>query len=274
MELPDTKVQKFMELLRTFAHRKRCTLRQLQQLAGKLNWASQVVFRGRVFLRRILNMMQHVKQANHKVRLDHGFRLDVQWWLQNMQAFNRKQLAFSSLHSVDLDASNVAGGYYYRELGDWGHTSWAQDAPAIQDMHINNKEIFAGVLAARRWGHLWTDSVVVFYTDNITARAAFHKGTAKSEEAMIMLRELFWIQSLYNFEIVSVHVPGFAHIMPDTISRLRQPGFLPWLAAQLGFIYPECNFMHFVESLQHHMTYDAFLSLQGQIRKYCNIWIN
>eukprot|EP00111_Clytia_hemisphaerica_P012350 TCONS_00036275-protein len=43
--------------LQSFRSKTRTTKRQLQQLAGRLNWACKVVFGGRTFLRRILDLM-------------------------------------------------------------------------------------------------------------------------------------------------------------------------------------------------------------------------
>jgi hypothetical protein len=273
LELPEDKVSAFREILHSFGQRKRATLRQLQEVAGKLNWASQVVLGGRTFLRRILDLMRPLKQATHKVKLDSGFKADIQWWIDYFEVFNAKRLAlkYAPIQQVLLDACSSAGGVYYN--GDWEYTYWESDYPAIVDMHINNKEFFVGVLAARHWGHHWTNSKVIFNTDNTTARSAFDKGTAKSELAMIMLRELFWISAMYNFEIIGLHIPGHKNILPDTISRLHQPGFLPWLASMLGYNKINLNVSNFVASITKHVSQNALGALFPQIEKYLRGWM-
>ena len=273
LELPEEKVNAFKDLLSSFGQRRRATLKQLQQLAGKLNWASQVVLGGRTYLRRILDLMRPLKQASHKVKLNEGFKADIQWWIDYFQVFNAKRLAlrYAPVHQVSLDACTLAGGAYYN--GDWQYAYWATDYPHIKDMHINNKEIYAGLIAARRWGNQWKNSKVVFYTDNTTARAAFDKGTTRSELAMRMVRELIWLSAMHNFEIVGLHIPGYQNVLPDTISRLHQPGFLPWLACMLGFNTHKVNISNFISLLHNHMSFQAFYLLFPQIQKYAKGWM-
>ncbi len=264
--LPNDKVTKFMEMLCAFQSRKRASLRQLQQLAGRLNWASNVVQGGRTYLRRVLDLMRPLKEPHHKVILGVDFQRDIQWWVSYLQLFNSKSLLWGHCPTqhVHLDASSVAGGYYYD--GDWGLTMWECDSPSAKDLHINDKEIFAGVLAARRWAPYWTNSVVVFHTDNMTARAAFDKGTVKSEAGMIMLRELFWLSALFRFQIVGVFIHGVINFIPDAITRLHQPGYPLLLASEMG--YSTNEFKEFASTFYSHMSMNALISLDSQVRKY------
>lgn len=57
MSLPSSKLQDLNQLTSSFLTKRRATKKQSQQLAGKLNWACRVVYGGRTFLRRILDMM-------------------------------------------------------------------------------------------------------------------------------------------------------------------------------------------------------------------------
>ncbi len=266
LSLPQQKVIKFMDMLQAFRTRKRASLRQLQHLAGRLNWAAQVVYGGRSYLRRVLDLMRPLREPHHKVLLGSGFQSDIAWWIDYLQLFNSRSLLWDQapVQHVHLDASSVAGGYYYN--GDWGLTIWEYDSPLIRDLHINEKEIFAGVLAARRWAPLWANSVVNFHTDNMTARAAFDKGTVKSESAMIMLRELFWLSALFNFRVVGLFIPGVINHLPDAITRLHQPGYPLVLASEMG--YSTNEFRQFADTFPHHMTLKALSSLHSQVQKY------
>ncbi len=266
LSLPTDKVVKFMDLLKDFSVRKRASLRQMQSLAGRLNWASQVVRGGRTYLRRVLDLMKPLREPHHKVLLGAGFQADIQWWINYLQVFNAKPIGVDQvpIKHVHLDASSVAGGYYHDD--DWGLTVWNCDAPAVQNLHINDKEIMAGVLAARRWAHLWTGSVVVFHTDNMTARAAFDKGTTRSEAAMIMLRELFWLSAIFDFRMVGVFVPGVLNFIPDAITRLHQPGYPLLLGSELG--YPTNAFKNFAATFPMHMSMNALVSIHPQVVKY------
>ncbi len=266
LALPVNKVVAFMDMLQSFRGRKRASLRQLQQLAGRLNWASQVVMGGRTYLRRVLDLMRPLREPHHKVLLGEGFGADIQWWISYLQVFNSRQLLLdrAQVHNVHLDASSVAGGYYYS--GDWGLTVWDSDSPVARDFHINEKEIFGGVLAARRWAPQWKDSVVVFHTDNTTARAAFDKGTVRSEVGMVMMRELFWLSAVFNFKLVGSFIAGIANVLPDSITRLHQPGYLLVLASQLGYSSHEVDML--INTFHHHMTLNAFLSIYPQVVRW------
>ena len=151
LELPDDKMYEFRVLLQQFATKRRASLRQLRQLAGRLNWACQVVRGGRCYLRRILDMMRPLKHAHHKVRLSGQFYADIAWWVNFMAVFNGRCLALQNapLHEVYLDASNGGAGYVFDT--DWGYTNWQNDLPSAARLHINDKEILAAILAARRW---------------------------------------------------------------------------------------------------------------------------
>ena len=201
---------------------------------------------GRSYLSRILDLMKPLKRPHHQARLSHEFQADVSWWLQFLSFFNGKCIALNCgpVHDVyNLDASNLGVGYVF--ASDWGYTDWKVDLSALCDLHINNKDIFFAVLATKRWAPLWANSRVIFHTNNITARAALSKGTAKSQVIMPFLRELFWWSAIYNFTIDACFIPGRLNNTPDTISRLLQPGYIPSLLNLMGlpvtvlkFVYP------------------------------------
>ena len=266
LSLPKNKVDKFMDMLCAFRSRKRASLRQLQQLAGRLNWASAVVHGGRTYLRRVLDLMRPLKESYHKALLSASFMADIQWWISYLKVFNSRSLLWNTapVQHVNLDASSVAGGYHYN--GDWGLTVWECDSPLASSLHINEKEVFAGVLAARRWAPYWENSVVIFHTDNMTARAAFDHGTVRSECAMTMLRELFWLSAIFNFRIIGSFIPGIINLLPDAITRLHQPGYPLVLATMMG--YSTGDFKEFADTFPDHMSLNALLSIASQVRKY------
>ena len=266
LELPSHKLTEFQVLLQQFASRKRASLKQLQQLAGRLNWACQVVRGGRCYLRRILDLMRPLKHAHHKVQLSRAFFADIHWWIQFMSIFNGRCLALRNapMHDVYLDASNSGAGYVFAT--DWGYTNWSKDMPSVGSFHINDREILAAVLAAHRWAPLWVNSRVLFHTDNITARAALRKGSARSPAIMPYLRELFWLSALFNFHIDACFIPGVLNDTPDCISRLNQSGFVPSLLNLMGIPVPHLRDIYFL--FLSHMSYNTFCSLFPQIQRY------
>ena len=50
---------------------------------------------------------------------------------------------------METDSSSGGMGAVFQE--DWLFVDWAAEDPTLADMHINQKETAAVVLAARRW---------------------------------------------------------------------------------------------------------------------------
>ena len=160
---------------------------------------------------------------------------------------------------------NLGAGYVF--ASDWGYTDWKVDLPAACDLHINNKETFSAVLATGRWARLWANSRVIFHTDNITARAALFKGTAKSQVLMPFLRELFWWSAIYNFTIDACLIPGWLNDTPDTITRLRQPGYTLSLLNLMGLPVTVLKFVYPLFLV--HMSHKALSKMSSLQWNYC-----
>ena len=245
LSLDEGKLSKLESQLLCFKEKKRATKRQLQQLAGLLNWACQAVRGGRYFLRRILDTISRLKKGSHKTKLSKAFKLDIEWWLQFLRSFNgvvyyREAAAFV----VHTDACLQGAGMFCS--GDWCYINWKCDDKRHSQMHINYKEVLAVVWSAKRWATKWTNANVTVFTDSTVAKAIINKGTCKSPLVMNSLRDLFWLSVKYNFKLHAVHIPGQLNMLPDTISRLHEPGQVLHLQSLL--------------SSWHHCAYSLDLS--------------
>ena len=123
---------------------------------------------------------------------------------------------------VHADSSKAAAGIFC--AGDWSYLHWKMDYPDIYPLHINYKEVMAVLLAANRWAPLWQNADVTVVTDSMVAKCIINKGTCKQEQVMGCLRRLFWLQVQYNFRLNAIHIPGCLNQIPDSISRLHEPG--------------------------------------------------
>ena len=168
MTLPADKLAQLLELVLKFQHKQRATKKQLQRLAGKLNWACRMVYGGRTFPRRILDITNALSPSG-KFRLDKSFRDDIIWWVNFLKVFNDTRLFFDDLPPVDVftDACFTAAGGYFRE--DWFYDHFALDSLRWRNLHINHKESLAILLAAKRWCKLWSNRRMVIYSDNQAA---------------------------------------------------------------------------------------------------------
>ena len=272
IKLTHKRIVEFQELLHQFAKRKRATRRQLQALAGKLNWSCQVVRGGRTFLRRILDTMNKLSHSSHKIRLDASFHQDIQWWITHMSTFNGIAAWPHSkpITNVYTDACNTGGGAIFQ--GDYCYVNWNLDHPQAGNLHINYKEAFTVILAAKRWAPLWLNKKIIIHTDSITAMSVLNKGTCHNDVVMEALRDLFWLSIKYNFELVAVHIRGIDNVTSDVVSRLHQPNYLAKLYGILHGLAEPSSLYHFLCTIPQHMSFKSYCFLSPHIRT-CLAWL-
>ena len=244
--------------LQQFATRHRATKRQLQSLTGKLNWAAAVIFGGRVFLRRIIDLSNSLKSKTDRVRLSHGMRRDLQWWLQFMVIFNGKSAVLDKqpITTVHVDACTTGCGGTFGS--DWFYCNWGLDWPQVKNLHINHKELLAVVVAATRWAPLWGGKRLYIMSDNQAAVGMLNRGTAKHPLVMEALRWLFWPSATHGFHLTGRYIPGVQNMAADSASRLLEPGQLARLATCLPV--PMCNYFPSDTLMLSHCS--------GQVRAY------
>ena len=86
--LPMDKLCALQELLQSWCNQHWCTRHQLESLIGHLHHAAKVVWPGRTFLHRMINLLQCFRKQDHPIRLNSEFRLDLQWWLQFLSSWH------------------------------------------------------------------------------------------------------------------------------------------------------------------------------------------
>ena len=125
--------------------------------------------------------------------------------------YRGKPIAAASFQ-VDASTSYGAGAFY---KGEGLSVKWQEEMKA----DINVLEVYAVLLAARKWGMKWRGRVVLVQSDNTTAVGALNKGHAKSPLVMQWLRELFMLSARGGFEVTAIHIPGIHNKLADYLSR-------------------------------------------------------
>ncbi|CAC5389144.1 unnamed protein product [Mytilus coruscus] len=112
LRLPGEKFSLLKHELAELNKQKRASKKQLQSIAGKLNWASAVVHGGRVFLRRIIDVITPLKHDWHTAILHGEIRHDIEWWKIFLETFKGKSLILEKnpLSSVYTDACREGRG--------------------------------------------------------------------------------------------------------------------------------------------------------------------
>jgi len=150
-----------------------------------------------------------------------------------------------NLPTVDVatDACPISAGGYFR--GDWFYHNFSLDSPEWDTLHVNHKETLAIVLAATRWGRLWSNQRVVIHvhSDNQAAVHIINKGTTGNPLVMQALRALLWLSAVNNFHITTVYLEGANNTLADSISRIHEPkalfSFYSFLCAKFSAAFAD-----------------------------------
>ena len=225
LTLPERKLCELRLLLSETTAKRSITKRDLQSLVGKLNFAARVVFGGRTFLRRMIDIVNHMHRPHHHVRINAQMRADLGWWTEFLGVFNGKTFFVDSepvpTEEFSTDACPIGRGGFFQ--GDWFYVNWATDYPRLAKVHINLQETFTVLLALERWKDHLRDKWIIVRTDNTTTLSAINKSTSSNQLAMQWLRQLFWLSATYNFHVTSRYIPTVANTLADAISRIHDP---------------------------------------------------
>ena len=235
--IPTKKLEEIRQKLLEFSKRRRASKRQLQSLVGVMNWAAAVIYGGRVFLRRVIDLTNTLRQKMDRVLLSSDMRHDIEFWLEFMTSFNGKSAVLDKqpITTVYTDACMAGCGGVYGN--DWFYCNWALDWSTVDSLHINHKELLAVVLAAARWAPMWSGKRIYIMSDNQATVAMINKGSTKHPVAMEALRCLFWLSASYGFHLTGRYVPGTQNVAADSASRLLELGQLDRLLNNLPINY-------------------------------------
>lgn len=242
ISLPRAKLEKLYAELKFFVGKRKATKKQLQRLAGILAHCSKVVRGGRVFSRRVIDLLRSLPQKNVRITLSKGFKNDLNWWEKFSKFFNGTALILDKMeYEVVLCSDASLQGYGFVQGQDWVagffnsiqvpfdvlqcdlcHWHWANIAVHEEiSTNINALEILPILLAANRYAEKWRDKKIIWYTDNAQVVTIVNKGTSKNEFCMEVLRYIFWRSVEFNFHLVCRHIPGSENNLPDYLSRLK-----------------------------------------------------
>ena len=224
LSLPPDKLKELQSLLVRTSRAEKLSKRDLQSLIGKLNWACQVIYGGRFFLRRLIDRVSCLKRPSHRTRLTRDMRYDLEWWIRFLGVWNGTMQMLDNRPGVSLstDACNVAAGVYFQ--GSWVYSPWLWAWPAaVNDLHINYKEVMTLEPAEAAWGHLWRNRKVYVHCDNQAAVAIINNGTCRNNLVMDSLRRIYWASAIGNFRLKAIYYPGISNTIADRVSRLHEP---------------------------------------------------
>ncbi len=222
MRLSEEKRARVKDLVAAWRGKKSCHKRELESLVGSLQHASKVVRPGRSFMRRMHELLKRSKRETDHIRLNKEFRADIEWWNTFLATWNGVSMLRplrASSPDVDFwsDASGSWGcGAFWRSL--WIQVQWIPGQPITQ-ASIAAKEFLPIVLAGLVWGEMWTGCTVRCHCDNQAVVCCINQRYARDPLLAHMLRCLFFICAVHQFDLVAVHTPGQENGAADAISR-------------------------------------------------------
>ena len=225
--LPADKLARLKATLVQWSSRRSCQRRQLESLIGTLQHACRVVKPGRTFLRRMIDLLRipGATEGHHHIRLNRGFRADLQWWGTFAEHWNGVALFPAAAHPMFTVTSDASGSW---GCGAWSGSRWFQFEwpPEARDHHISFKELFAGLVSCAVWGRRWRGSRVQWLCNNQAAVHAVRGRSCRDQAMMHLIHCLFFLEAWFEFELVAAHTPGRENRLADDLSRNRLSVFL------------------------------------------------
>lgn len=182
---------------------KKATRSQLDKLIGWLSYCAEVVYGGRAFMHRIRVLRYRgeggvARPPHHRIHLNREFLLDIEWWIENLQACNgRARMPCDAVEcDIRLDATGdgglgvfVDGGFVALAASQSRTFEAAGGVPTCSDhpttLEANHWELYNVVLLLRVFGDYLRGKVVTIVSDNSACVAGVHKmkcGTVDATE--------------------------------------------------------------------------------------------
>lgn len=155
------------------------------------------------------------------IRLNVGFRSDLQWWDLFLAEWNvTRILACKSVTNPDATVISDASGHWgcgaFCSTGIWFHFQWPDIWNAV---HITVKELLPVVVACAVWGKEWNGMKTKIKCDNAAVVAIINPGRSKEHSAIYLMRCIFFFLAQYNIFILAEHIPGKDYVAADSLSR-------------------------------------------------------
>ena len=227
ISIPNDKVQEVVGLFHKWCNTRTCTQTQLQSLVGKLQFFSKVIQPGRIFTRRLIDLIYTVHRRNHHITLTKLAKEDIHWWCELLHSWNQASIIPETFRILSTDLRLFTDAAKTKGLGAVLGNSWIMAAwpPDWLEIDIDFKELFAIMAAAMTWGHQWAGKRIVFITDNQPITQIWASGTTPTPNLMLLIRKLFIFAARNQFLVSFKHISGHHNIAADALSRFQVSRF-------------------------------------------------
>ena len=235
LSLPTDKLDNVRDMIKLFATKKVATKLELQRLAGNLSHCSTVIRAGKTFNRRVINIIKYFPLNRRNITLSCEFFADLSWWSAFAKMFNGTGKIIKC-DRIDIviytDASGLGFGGYVEAPYDYFFGIWSnsicipckhsEQGPTFDNVSasISQKELWPILISCKRLATTLRGKNFLIYTDNQSVQSMINSGKSKDIHAMSMLREIFWICFVYNFNLSAKYIKGIENVQADFLSRI------------------------------------------------------
>ena len=219
--VPPDKLQDTADLIRAWLAAPRSTKSDLQSLIGKLSYLCACISPGRIFMQRLLNELRQLPTKRARFVPSSDMLSDLRWWDKFLSVYNGVSLLRSSPwpvsdHFFCTDACLTGIGGFF--CGRFFHSSF----PTCFDpasLSIASLEMLAVTVSIKLWSEDLRGLRILVRTDNLNTELAINTGRSRVPFIQSCLRDLWFYASLHDFELQALHIPGYANIIADALSR-------------------------------------------------------
>ena len=219
LSLPESKITHIQQETRRLLRLEIVSARQLARLIGKLSAAIQAVQPAPLHYRS-LQRLKHRALAqggyDRQIQLTIEAKADLQWWLDNLHRWNRREVRPSS-PSIEIETDASQRGW--RAYCNGVHTGGCWDTTEAT-LHINAQEMLAALYGIKCFARTASNLHILLRSDNSTVVAYVnHLGGTKSRILSDIVRELWQWCLDRGTTITAQHLPGLENVRADFMSR-------------------------------------------------------
>ena len=222
LEVTPGRLEEIRSLISMWLKKETASLKEIQSLLGKLNFIAACVRPGRVFISRLLQWLKvlyHSENKSHPIPL--YVKKDIQWWDKFLPFYNGVSMMMieNFLQPDEVFSSDscltACGGYWE---GKFFHAKFPKKI-LDKTFHINILEMMSVILCLRLWGSFYKGKRIKIYCDNLPVCCVINSGRASCPILQSCLRELAFLNAIYECEVRAVHLDTKSNRLADHLSR-------------------------------------------------------
>lgn len=245
------------------------TRTQLASAVGRLAFVARVFPAGRSFYSRALSLLREIRFAKLNVLpVTDGIRADCDFWLTFLPRAARDGGSVAipegiwdkhAHREIFTDACGEGYGVWYppvarprvvepgtRDPTDHGtfirgifSALTLARVLRVSALSMPTLELYALVIAARAFGHLWAGQRIIFRCDCLPVVHCVNRGLSRNDDMTLLLRVMSITAVTHRFEFRARHIAGIANSSADALSRGRQDVFLKlWWPTSPSQLHP------------------------------------